>query len=269
MIGEGSFGRVFQYFNHDDGKTYAVKELNLEVLNKKIDDAEIVIKKEIELLSKINHKNIIKYYGSFKKHDKLHIILEYCQSGSLLSLLKKYKHFNESMIKGYITQILDGLEYLHYHNIIHRDIKCANILIGKDNICKLTDFGEAKIIKKDLSSNSSIHGTPNWMAPEIIQGLNANRFSDIWSIGCTVIEMFQGEPPYNDKKDMMSIMNCICIKKELPKIPKGMSDQLRDFVKKCLVFEPSQRYNIYELKRHKFIQGNDSSSSSNISAMQL
>ena len=104
---------------------------------------------------------------------------------------------------------------------------------------------------------------------ENIQGLNANRFSDIWSIGCTVIEMFQGEPPYNDKKDMMSIMNCICIKKELPKIPKGMSDQLRDFVKKCLVFEPSQRYNIYELKRHKFIQGNDSSSSSNISAMQL
>lgn len=160
------------------------------------------------------------------------------------------------MIRQYTSQILEGLEYLHTHNIVHRDIKCANILIGKKNICKLTDFGGSKMIKEGISVITSIQGTANWMAPEVIMGLGSSRFSDIWSLGCTVLEMFQGEPPYNDKKDL-EVFNCICKKKELPKIPEDMSDSLKDFVKNCLHFEQNKRLNVYELKNHPFINTNN------------
>lgn len=201
----------------------------------------------------MNHKNIVKYYGSFTKGHKLNIVLEYCSNGSLSKLIKKY-NLNENIIRNYVSQILDGLEYLHAHNIIHRDIKCANILMGEGNVCKLTDFGEAKLIKNERNAHASIHGTANWMAPEIIESSIETRFSDIWSIGCTIIEMFQGEPPYSDKKDSLSIFNYIIKTKKPPKIPEEMSDLLKDFVQKCLFFEPSKRYNVYELKKHPFLQ---------------
>ena len=203
----------------------------------------------------MNHRNIVKYYGSFTKGKKLNIVLEFCSKGSLSNLIKTYKNLNENIIRKYISQILDGLEYLHANNIIHRDIKCANILIGEGGICKLTDFGEAKLIKKEKNLNSSIHGTANWIAPEIIKSSAETRFSDIWSFGCTIIEMFQGKPPYSDKKDTLSIFNCIIKDKEPPEIPEKMSDLLKDFVQKCIFFEPSKRYNVYELKRHPFLQG--------------
>ncbi len=215
----------------------------------------------------MNHINIVKCYGSFIKGNKLNIVLEYCRGGSLLTLLKNFTHFDENIIRKYISQILDGLEYLHIHNIIHRDIKCANILLDKDT-CKLTDFGSAKIMKEDMNLLSSMHGTPNWMAPEIIKNSNITRYSDIWSIGCTILEMFQGEPPYSDKKNPIDVLNSICRNNEPPKIPEGMSDQLKDFVQKCLVFEPTKRYNVYQLKKHPFLQddNNNSISSSNVSS---
>ena len=237
---------------------YAVKELNLEILKQKLDKIDSVIETEIELLSKMNHKNIVKYYGIFKKGNNLNIVLEYCCKGSLYDLLNDFEHLEENTIKKYLSQILDGLEYLHYHNIIHRDIKCANILVDKNGVCKLTDFGGAKIIKEEMNLYSSMQGTPNWMAPEIMKSSPATRYSDIWSIGCTVIEMFQGKPPYSDKKDLISILNCLCKNNELPKIPDKMSENLKDFVKKCLVFEPKKRFNVYQLKKHPFLQDNNS-----------
>ena len=236
-------------------------------MQKKIDNINSLIKNEIELLSKMNHINIVKYYGIFIKGIKLNIVLEYCRGGSLLSLLKRIKKFDENVIKNYISQVLEGLEYLHIHNIIHRDIKCANILLDK-RTCKLTDFGGAKLIKNDINLlTSSFNGTPNWMAPEIILNSKATRYSDIWSIGCVILEMYQGEPPYYDKNGPLNVYKCIG-KREPPKIPEGMSDQLKDFVQKCLVFDPSKRYNVYQLKRHPFLQEdtNNSISSSNSSS---
>ena len=208
----------------------------------------------------MNHINIVKYYGCFTKAKNLNIILEYCRGGSLLALLKVFSSFDENIIRKYLIQILDGLEYLHSHNIIHRDIKGANILVDRNGTCKLSDFGGAKIIKEEMSIHSSMQGTPNWMAPEIIKSQGATRYSDIWSVGCTIIEMFQGQPPYSDKKNAINILNCICKNNEPPKIPEGMSDQLKDFVEKCLVFEPTKRFNVYQLKKHPFLIDNISNS---------
>lgn len=122
--------------------------------------------------------------------------------GSITSLIEKYGKFNENLIRTYTTQILEGLEYLHANNVVHRDIKGANILVDNDGMCKLADFGSAKKIAGfGKERYASIRGTPNWMAPEVIKSKGHGRFSDIWSIGCTVIEMATGKPPwvkYND-----------------------------------------------------------------------
>ena len=122
----------------------------------------------------------------------------------------------------------------------------------------MADFGGAKLIKEETNMYNTMQGTPNWMAPEVIKGQGVTRFCDIWSIGCTILEMYQGEPPYNDKKEAFGVFNAICKKKELPKIPEDMSDSLKDLVKKCLVFEPEKRANVYELKKHKFFSDNKS-----------
>jgi serine/threonine protein kinase len=149
---------------------------------------------EIDLLSRLQHKNIVKYYGLVKTPESLEILLEYCIGGSIAKMLDIYKSLSESIIRKYTYQILEGLEYLHSHNIIHRDIKGANILVDRDGICKLTDFGGAKVMEEEIDLHRlSFRGTPNWMAPETVRKLEYTRFSDIWSIGCTVIEMALGK----------------------------------------------------------------------------
>ena len=247
---------VYQYFNEENGKIYAVKEINIERLSKRVKDVSQKLTTEIELLSNLNHKNIVKYYGVFLEDNNLNIIFEYCIGGSLSSLLNIFKNFNENIIRKYTKQILDGLKYLHDKGIIHRDIKCANILVNRDGICKLSDFGGAKILKDNYNDNKNFfEGTPNWMAPETIKKLENTRFSDIWSLGCTIIEMIQGFPPWNNFKNPLSVLNHIYKSENPPEIPSNVSNVLRDFLNKCLVMEPKDRWNIYQLKKHAFVTG--------------
>ena len=233
----------------------AIKEININKISSQKDNVVQSFKNEIDVLSKLHHKNIIKYYGAYEKGDKLNILLEYCIAGSLYKLLEVYHHFKENIIRKFTFQILKGIEYLHSHNIIHRDIKCANILIDRDGICKLSDFGDAKIIRDphDIQKNP-IQGTPNWMAPEIIKKGEATRFSDIWSIGCTIIEMYQGKPPWSNYYTPLSVMNCIYHAKKPPDIPTEASPEMKDFLSKCLQMEPSKRWNVNQLINHPFIK---------------
>lgn len=110
------------------------------------------------------------------------------------------------MIRVYSRQILEGLHYLHSHRIVHRDIKGANILIDNNGIAKLADFGAATNLIQSDDNPKSLHGTPYWMAPEVIHQTGHSRQADIWSLGCTVIEMFTGKPPWNQFKTQVSAL---------------------------------------------------------------
>ena len=132
-------------------------------------------------------------------------------------MLKKYGTFKETLIRIYTKQILEGLEYLHSHNVIHRDIKGGNVLVDSNGICKLADFGSAKKIYNSSINEQykSIIGTPYWMAPEVIKqtghgryGNYKNRKADIWSLGCTIIEMATGKPPWSQYKNQV-LFYCI------------------------------------------------------------
>lgn len=195
LIGKGSFGDVYEGFDEIHNNLIAIKEIDITPFKTDYMTERIYqFEKEIEILSRLSHKNIIKYLGTARTETKFCIFLEFCIGGSLQKKLETYEYFTETVIRRYITQILEGLEYLHAHNVVHRDIKGANILVDRNGICKLSDFGGSKIIIEEFEfiKQLSFRGTVNWMAPEAIRRLEYSRFSDIWSIGCLVIEMATG-----------------------------------------------------------------------------
>ena len=119
------------------------------------------------------------------------------------------------------------------NNVIHRDIKAANILLDSQGTCKLADFGSSKKIYGSLNQNfNSFCGTPYWMAPEVIKQSGHNRYADIWSLGCTVFEMIAGRPPWSEKKDI-SVLLAIAEAKDPPKYPKNISPELKSFFDCC------------------------------------
>lgn len=257
IIGEGSFGVVYQAFDEDHGQLFAVKEINFNKINKNGLETKISsFEQEIKILSMFPHKNIVKYYGTKKTDEYLHILLEYCPGGSIAKLLDQYITFPEDVIRSYTQQILEGLEYLHYHNLIHTDIKGANILVDENGNCKLSDFGGTTIIRPDKESNTNcldFKGTPNWMAPEIIKQQEHSRYSDIWSLGCTIIEMCTGEPPWSEYKNHLAAVYQILVTETPPKLPDNISKNLRNFLERCFIMNPTERANVVELLKHPFI----------------
>ena len=192
LLGSGSFGTVTLGYDVNNLRIMAVKRVYIGAASEK-SSALKEIKEESKLLSELQHKNIVTYFGSERENEFLKIYMEFVEGGSIASLLKTYGPFQEQVAARYSKQILQGLEYLHYHNVVHRDIKGANVLITRNGIVKLSDFGSAKRI---CSYEQSMIGTMAWMAPEVIEGKGYNWFADIWSFGCTVYEMLTGNPPF-------------------------------------------------------------------------
>ena len=154
------------------------------------------------ILQRLDHPNIVRYLGTERTAEHLDIFLEFVPGGSLACLLAKFGAFHEGVIRMYTRQLLLGLHYLHQHRHMHRDIKGANILLDHHGTVKLADFGASKKIESlvTLHGEASAHyksvkGTPFWMAPEVIRQEGHGRPADIWSIGCTVIEMATARPP--------------------------------------------------------------------------
>lgn len=178
------------------------------------------------------------------------------------TIISKYGTLNEDVIKRYALQLLSGLEYLHDKKIIHKDIKGANILVDDNGHVRLSDFGCSKIIEKTLTlylkenKNNGIQGSIPWMAPEVIKQTKYGRKSDIWSFGCTILEMITGKPPwfgYNFDNPVAAIMK-IGLSEEIPEIPEKISPELKAFLLGCLQRDPEKRMTIKDLLNHPFLK---------------
>ncbi|KAF2490767.1 hypothetical protein BU16DRAFT_469385 [Lophium mytilinum] len=245
-LGKGAFGSVYRALNWGTGETVAVKQVRMENLPK----SELkTIMIEIDLLKNLNHPNIVKYHGFVKATDALYIILEYCENGSLHSICKNFGKFPENLVALYMSQVLHGLLYLHEQGVIHRDIKGANILTTKEGLVKLADFGVAT--KASGLDESSVVGTPYWMAPEVIELSGATTSSDIWSLGCTVIELIEGKPPYHKLQPMQALFRIV--NDEHPPIPGSASPAVRDFLMQCFQKNPNLRISAKRLLKHPWI----------------
>ncbi|XP_052203824.1 MAP3K epsilon protein kinase 1-like isoform X8 [Diospyros lotus] len=250
-IGKGAYGRVYKGLDLENGDFVAIKQVSLENIAQ--EDLNIIMQ-EIDLLKNLNHKNIVKYLGSLKTKTHLHIILEYVENGSLANIIKpnKFGPFPESLVAVYIAQVLEGLVYLHEQGVIHRDIKGANILTTKEGLVKLADFGVAtKLTEADVNTHSVV-GTPYWMAPEVIEMSGVCAASDIWSVGCTVIELLTCVPPYYDLQPMPALFRIV--QDEHPPIPDGLSPDITDFLRQCFKKDARQRPDAKTLLSHPWIQ---------------
>ena len=211
------------------------------------------------MFQQLNHQNIIKYLDSEITDNILFIYLEYIPGGSIKDLLNKYGPLSSKIIKIYLKQILDGLEYLHSKRIVHRDIKSANILVDLKGNVKLSDFGvsgEIALKKSEGESGflESLKGTLPWMAPEVICQTKYGKKADIWSLGCTLIEMATGLPPWGKLENYMQAFMRIGKSEENPEIPNDLPEDLIDLLKKCFIRNPKERPTSTELKYHAFLK---------------
>ncbi|KAL6752624.1 kinase-like domain-containing protein [Haematococcus lacustris] len=259
LIGAGAFGRVFQGLDNDTGQIVAVKQVALtkdEALKGRVAEHIKALEAEVAVLRQLNHRNIVRYLGTERCDDTLNIFLEFVPGGSIASLIDKFGPLQESVVRKYTQQILRGLEYLHQKKIMHRDIKGANILVDGQGTVKLADFGASKKIE-DLatvgSGSKSIRGTPYWMAPEVIKQTGHGRPADIWSLGCVVIEMATGRPPWSNCNTQVAAMFHIASSKDPPPLPDCLSPEARDFLLLCFNRVPRERPNATRLLRHPWM----------------
>ncbi|XP_074335889.1 mitogen-activated protein kinase kinase kinase 3-like isoform X2 [Apium graveolens] len=253
LLGRGTFGHVYLGFNSESGQMCAIKEVKLVIDDQTSKECLKQLNQEIALLSKLSQRNIVQYLGSELGEETLSVYLEYVSGGSIHKLLQEYGAFGEPVIQNYTRQILSGLAYLHERNTVHRDIKGANILVDPNGEIKLADFGMAKHIT-NCTSMLSFKGSPYWMAPEVVMNSNGyNLAVDIWSLGCTILEMATSKPPWGQYEGVAAIFK-IGNSKEIPEIPNHLSAEAKNFIRQCLQRDPSSRPSASQLLDHPFVR---------------
>lgn len=201
VVGKGSFGRVFlarQVGYHD--KTYAIKVLNKSHVMKKNEVRHVMCERRV-LAKTSSHPFLVGLHYSFQTQDKLYFVMDYVNGGELFFHLSREKRFTESRAKFYAAEIASALGFLHSHNVIYRDLKPENILLDAEGHIALTDFG---LCKEDTSFATTFCGTPEYLAPEVLQRRAYDRMVDWWCLGAVLYELMFGLPPFYSKdRDMM------------------------------------------------------------------
>ncbi|XP_010884838.1 mitogen-activated protein kinase kinase kinase 2 isoform X2 [Esox lucius] len=256
LLGQGAFGRVFLCYDADTGRELAVKQVHFDPESPETSKEVSALECEIQLLKNLCHERIVQYYGCLRDTNErtLSIFMEYMPGGSIKDQLKSYGALTENVTRRYTRQILEGVSYLHSNMIVHRDIKGANILRDSVGNVKLGDFGASRRLQTICLSGTgikSVTGTPYWMSPEVISGEGYGRKADIWSVGCTVVEMLTQRPPWAEFEAMAAIFK-IATQPTNPSLPGHVSDHSRDFLKRIFV-ESKQRPSADDLLRHIFV----------------
>ncbi|KAI6250729.1 Serine/threonine-protein kinase STE11 [Erysiphe necator] len=266
LIGQGSFGSVYLALHAVTGELLAVKQVETpspgansasDSRKKSMIDA---LKREISLLRDLQHPNIVQYLGASSSSDYLNIFLEYVPGGSVQTMLNSYGALREPLVRNFVRQIVTGLAYLHGREIIHRDIKGANILVDNKGGIKISDFGISKKMEAtnllggagNSKNRPSLQGSVFWMAPEVVKQTSYTRKADIWSLGCLIVEMMTGKHPFPDCSQLQAIFK-IGGAKASPAIPSHASSEAQTFLKQAFEIEHTKRPSAEELLFSPFL----------------
>ncbi|XP_028968346.1 uncharacterized protein LOC100897854 [Galendromus occidentalis] len=258
LIGKGAFGLVWCGMNCT-GQLVAVKQFQIQE-QQHTDEVLSAVQLEVDILQSLKHMNIVGFLGVQQDGANINLFLEFVSGGTLASNLAQFGAFPESVVQRYARQLFQAVAYLHSRSVIHRDIKGNNVMVcpGTGTI-KIIDFGCATFDPSGTDHDrlaASARGTPYWMAPEVICQQECSHKSDMWSIGCTLIEMFQTKPPWYELSPLAAAF-AIGQGTSDPKLPEHLSQHARDITMKCLNRTPSERPTAEEILGHPFLQTGD------------
>lgn len=243
----------------DQGQLIAVKQVTLDDSHPETAAREYQrLQEEVDLLKTLRHMHIVGFLGTTLQENVVSIFMEYVPGGSIASIIHRFGPLPEKVLALYTQQIVEGVAYLHENRVIHRDLKGNNVMLMPTGVVKLIDFGCARRISCLSHSSStgelirSVHGTPFWMAPEVINETGHGRKSDIWSIGCTVFEMATGRPPLAHMDKMAALFYIGARRGLMPTLPDAFSENARNFVQACLTSDQRDRPSAQELLQHPF-----------------
>ncbi|KAM6306014.1 STE20-like serine/threonine-protein kinase [Aegotheles albertisi] len=253
-LGDGAFGKVFKAQNKETKVLAAAKVIDTKS-EEELEDYMV----EIDILASCDHPNIVKLLDAFYYENNLWILIEFCAGGAVDAvMLELERPLTEPQIKVVCRQTLEALNYLHENKIIHRDLKAGNILFTLDGDIKLADFGVSAKNTRTIQRRDSFIGTPYWMAPEVVMCETSkdrpyDYKADIWSLGITLIEMAQIEPPHHELNPMRVLLKIA--KSDPPTLaqPSKWSSDFKDFLKKCLEKNVDARWSATQLLQHPFV----------------
>ncbi|XP_030332802.1 serine/threonine-protein kinase Nek5 isoform X1 [Strigops habroptila] len=251
-IGEGSFGKIFLAKGKVDNEQCVIKEIDLIKIPVKEKEAS---QKEVILLAKMKHANIVTFYASLQEKNKLYIVMEYCDGGDLMKRINMQHGvlFDEDQILSWFVQISLGLKHIHDKKILHRDVKAQNIFLSNNGkVAKLGDFGIARQLNSTMEFAHTCVGTPYYLSPEICENQPYNNKTDIWSLGCVLYELCALKHPFEDNSLHQLVLK-ICRGRFHPVSPNYSYD-LRILISQLFKISPRDRPSINSILRKPFLQ---------------
>lgn len=267
VLGEGSYSTVFLATDRQTLREYAVKVLEKKhiIKEKKIKYVNI----EKNTLNRLTeHPGIVRLYYTFQDEMSLYYVLDLCNGGELLGVLKKTGTFDVECTRFYGAQILDAIEYMHSRGVIHRDLKPENVLLDDQMHVKITDFGTAKLLPDPRSPRppeavqtpeapeekraASFVGTAEYVSPELLTDKSAGKACDVWAFGCIIYQLLAGRPPFKGGTEYLTFQKIVNLEYEFP---AGFPPAAQDLVERCLVSNPIMRLTVEHIKKHDFFEG--------------
>jgi serine/threonine protein kinase len=251
LLGTGAYGTVFRAVHKRMKLTVAMKQIELSP-----GDPIENIAAEINIIRDLDSPFIVKYLGCFFIKPTLHIVMEFCEAGSLADVMRlRQKTMTEEEIAAVLAGTLGGLKYMHGKLHIHRDIKAGNVLLSADGSVKLADFGVAGQLSETTQKRKTVIGSPFWMAPEVIQEIGHDSQADLWSTGILALEMAQGQPPFATMHPMRALFKISRAPPATFDEPEKWGTEFRALLARCLVKDPKDRATAEQLLAMPFITG--------------